>query len=254
MEVYKQILTKNEINVRFIMAINAILDKKMVNSKVDLAESLNVKPSKFSEILNGRMNVGVDMIATLCDLYRISPDWILMSRGNNMFRETYKMPKIWVDDEPSDLDTTLPSTKEVNNAPQLSDNPDIGKPYYDADFMGGFTEVFNSQKSVPDTNIVIRGFEKADLWCNVTGHSMEPKINHGDIIALRQCTLDDVQYGEIYAVVLDTIRTIKILRKSDDPDKFRFIPINLQDFDEQEYPKSRILNIFEVIGSISKFF
>ena len=80
MEVYKQILTKNEINVRFIMAINAILDKKMVNSKVDLAESLNVKPSKFSEILNGRMNVGVDMIATLCDLYRISPDWILMSR------------------------------------------------------------------------------------------------------------------------------------------------------------------------------
>lgn len=28
MEVYKQILTKNEINVRFIMAINAILDKK----------------------------------------------------------------------------------------------------------------------------------------------------------------------------------------------------------------------------------
>ena len=55
MEVYKQILTKNEINVRFIMAINAILDKKMVNSKVDLAESLNVKPSKFSEILNGRI-------------------------------------------------------------------------------------------------------------------------------------------------------------------------------------------------------
>lgn len=27
MEVYKQILTKNEINVRFIMAINAILTK-----------------------------------------------------------------------------------------------------------------------------------------------------------------------------------------------------------------------------------
>lgn len=142
----------------------------------------------------------------------------------------------------------------TNNTPKLIDDPNIGKPYYDVDFVGGFTEVFNSQVSVPDTNIVIRGFEKADLWCNVTGHSMEPKINHGDIIALRQCTLDDVQYGEIYAVVLDTIRTIKILRKSDDPDKFRFIPINTTDFDEQEYPKSRIVNIFEVIGSISKFF
>ena len=82
---------------------------------------------------------------------------------------------------------------------------------------------------------------------------MEPKINHGDIIALHKCTLDDVQYGEIYAVVLDTIRTIKILRRASDPDKLLFVPIN-SEFDPQEYPKSRIINIFEVIGSISKFF
>ena len=132
--------------------------------------------------------------------------------------------------------------------------PSVGTPYYDVDFIGGFDEVFNSQVTIPATNIVIRGFEKASLWCNVTGHSMEPKINHGDIIALRQCTLNDIQYGEIYAVVLDTIRTIKILRRSPDPDKLRFIPINTEDYDEQEFDKSRIVNIFEVIGSISKFF
>ena len=58
----------------------------------------------------------------------------------------------------------------------------------------------------------------------------------------------------IYAVVLDTIRTIKILRRSPNPDKLRFIPINTNDYDEQEFDKSRIINVFEVIGSISKFF
>ena len=83
---------------------------------------------------------------------------------------------------------------------------------------------------------------------------MEPKINHGDIIALRRCRLEDIQYGEIYAVVLDTIRTIKILRRSKDPQQLRFIPINTQDYDEQEFPMSRITHIFEVVGSISKFF
>lgn len=138
--------------------------------------------------------------------------------------------------------------------PTTSMNPSVGTPYYDVDFIGGFDEVFNSQVNIPATNIVIRGFEKASLWCNVTGHSMEPKINHGDIIALRQCTLNDIQYGEIYAVVLDTIRTIKILRRSPDPSKLRFIPINAEDYDEQEFDKSRIMNVFEVIGSISKFF
>lgn len=137
--------------------------------------------------------------------------------------------------------------------PSTSDNPEVGKPYYDVDFEGGFMELTNSQTCVPTTNIVVRGFEKADLWCNVTGHSMEPKINHGDIIALHRCTVDDVQFGEIYAVVLDTIRTIKILRKGSTPDSFLFVPIN-SDYDPQEYPKSRILNVFEVIGSVSKFF
>ncbi len=137
---------------------------------------------------------------------------------------------------------------------EISYNPAIGKPYYDVDFLGGFDEVVNSQVTIPNSNIVIQGFDRADVWCNVTGHSMEPKINHGDIIALRRCTLDDVQYGEIYAVVLDNIRTIKILRRSPNPDTLRFVPINITEYDEQEYPKKRITHIYEVIGSISKFF
>lgn len=136
----------------------------------------------------------------------------------------------------------------------ISYDPSIGKPYYDVDFIGGFSEVLNSQVTIPTSNIVIQGFDKADMWCNVTGHSMEPKINHGDIIALRKCTLDDIQYGEIYAVVLDTIRTIKIIRRSPDPDTLRFVPINTADYDAQDYPKRRILHVYEVIGSISKFF
>lgn len=138
--------------------------------------------------------------------------------------------------------------------PKVSYNPTIGKPYYDVDFLGGFNEIVNSQVTIPTNNIVIQGFEKADFWCNVTGHSMEPKINHGDIIALHKCTLEDIQYGEIYAVVLDTLRTIKILRRASDPKKLRFVPINTIDYDEQEYPVERIMNVFEVIGSISKFF
>lgn len=129
-----------------------------------------------------------------------------------------------------------------------------GIPYYDVDFIGGFSEIFNSQVTVPACNVVVPGFEKATLWCNVTGHSMEPKINHGDIIALRECSVSDIQYGEIYAVVLDTIRTIKILRRGSTPDVLRYVPINIQNFDEQEFPISRILHIFEVLGSVAKFF
>ena len=169
----------------------------------------------------------------------VNIEWLLTSKGS------------MIKDGSTDIQISNDTTTSA--MPTTSKNPGIGTPYYDEDFIGGFDEEFNSQVNIPATNIVIRGFEKASLWCNVTGHSMEPKINHGDIIALHQCTLNDIQYGEIYAVVLDTIRTIKILRRSPDPDKLRFIPINTNDYDEQEFDKSRIINVFEVIGSISKF-
>ena len=170
----------------------------------------------------------------------VNIEWLLTSKGS------------MIKDGSTDIQISNDTT--TSSMPTTSMNPGIGTPYYDVDFIGGFDEVFNSQVNIPATNIVIRGFEKARPWCNVTGHSMEPKINHGDIIALHQCTLNDIQYGEIYAVVLDTIRTIKILRRSPNPDKLRFIPINTNDYDEQEFDKSRIINVFEVIGSISKFF
>lgn len=144
--------------------------------------------------------------------------------------------------------------KEDKTPATVSFDPSVGKPYYDVDFIGGFSEIFNNQATVPACNVLVPGFEKASLWCNVTGHSMEPKINHGDIIALHECTINDIQFGEIYAVVLDTIRTIKILRRGSTPDKLLYVPINKPDYEEQEFPVSRIIRVFEVLGSIARFF
>ncbi|MGL5938480.1 MAG: helix-turn-helix domain-containing protein [Phocaeicola sp.] len=111
MEIYERILSKEEINKRFITAANAVLMNKLISSKTGLAESLGVKPAKFSEILNGRMKAGVDMIAILCDFYGVSPDWLLMSRGSDVFRKDAS-PKIWVDDQ--DLNMKVhPDEKET---------------------------------------------------------------------------------------------------------------------------------------------
>lgn len=206
-----------------------------------MERTIGASKGVLSRAINNGTDIQAKWLSIIVENYpRYSTGWLLTGAGS-MLKDDLNGIKTIDEANPSFMPTT-------------SMNPSVGTPYYDVDFIGGFDEVFNSQVNIPATNIVIRGFEKASLWCNVTGHSMEPKINHGDIIALRQCTLNDIQYGEIYAVVLDTIRTIKILRRSPDPDKLRFIPINTEDYDEQEFDKSRIVNIFEVIGSISKFF
>lgn len=206
-----------------------------------MERTIGASKGVLSRAINNGTDIQAKWLSIIVENYpRYSTGWLLTGAGS-MLKDDLNGIKTIDEANPSFMPTT-------------SMNPSVGTPYYDVDFIGGFDEVFNSQVNIPATNIVIRGFEKASLWCNVTGHSMEHKINHGDIIALRQCTLNDIQYGEIYAVVLDTIRTIKILRRSPDPSKLRFIPINTEDYDEQEFDKSRIMNVFEVIGSISKFF
>ena len=185
-----------------------------------------------------------DVLEKIVRTYDISSEWLLTGKGEMKISRPHQI-KIEKNEENDEKNSDLP---------KMSLEKGEGKPYFDVDFLGGFDEVFNSQVSVPDCNVIVPGFEKAQVWCNVTGHSMEPKINHGDIIAMRECSVDDIQYGETYAVVLDTIRTIKILRKGSSPDVLRYVPINTTDFDEQEYPIARIQRIFEVIGSISKFF
>ncbi len=197
-----------------------------------MERSIGASKGVLSRAISNGTDIQSKWIQIIVENYpRYSPEWLLTGKGNMLKGKE--------------------SAAEISSI--VSYDPKVGQPYYDVDFLGGFSEVYNSQVSLPEHNIIVPGFDRANLWCNVTGHSMEPQISHGDIIALRPCTIADIQFGEIYAVVLDTIRTIKILRKGSSKDFLRYVPIN-PNFDEQEFAVSRIINVFEVIGSISKFF
>lgn len=224
---------KNEVSDRFIEAYERLLSDGRVNDQKTFAAKIGISPSMVTEINKGRSRVGTTAIQNIVLSYNISPEWLLTGNGS-MFKGA------------SENSPTEPE-------PIVSYNPNIGVPYYNVDFAAGFDLMFNDQTVNPTANIVVYGFEKAKTWCNVTGDSMYPKICHGDMIALRECALDDVMFGEIYAVVLDNIRTVKIIRKSKDPAMLRFIPINTEKYDEQEFEKSRIIRIFEVLGNISRF-
>ena len=197
-------------------------------NKSEFARMIGVSPQAVNTWIT-RNTFDIDIVYAKC--LNVSPDWLLTGKGNMLKEE---------------------ETKDVS-APVVRYDSKVGQPYYDVDFLGGFSEIYNSRVSLPDHNIIVPGFDRAHLWCNITGHSMEPQISHGDIIALRPCAIDDILYGEMYAVVLDTIRTIKIIRRGSSKKFLRYVPIN-PNFDEQEFEVNRIINVFEVIGSISKFF
>ena len=138
---------------------------------------------------------------------------------------------------------------------KVTDKPK-GAPYYNVDFIGGFDLVFNDQTVNPEYYIDCKPYNREGvLWCNITGHSMEPEIHHGDMIALREIKdwKDFIVYGEIYAIVTkNDLRTVKTIRRGSSEDKYLLVPVNT-DYDEQEIKKEDVSRMFEVLGSIKRF-
>lgn len=129
-----------------------------------------------------------------------------------------------------------------------------GVPYYDEDFLLGFDEIIGPANERPEFLINMPGYEKATLWCNASGHSMEPEISNGDILALQR--IEDISflpYGDIYGfVTTNGLRTIKRLGRSDREGYYRLIPSN-KEYDEQEIPINKICIVYRVMGAMKAF-
>lgn len=148
-------------------------------------------------------------------------------------------------------DTTTETVPSINQEYK-------GAPYYNVDFIGGFDFVPNDQTMNPDYYINYPPYNKDGvLWCNLTGHSMEPEISNGDIIAVREINtkIEYLPAGEIYGIITDDYRTVKRIRPGDRKGFIRLIPSNKSpEFCEQEIPIDMIRRVYAVLGSIRKFF
>lgn len=219
-----------------------ILDKPLVLDRIkeyyklkgnaELARFLGVAPNTITNWY-GRKTFDIDVIYTKC--VDIDMNWLLTGEGSMLCAESEKEEK-------------LPSVNQTYE----------GAPYFNVDFIGGFDLIVNDQTRNPDFYINYPPYnQEGVVWCNLTGHSMEPEISNGDIIALREVTTP-IQYlpaGEIYGIVTAEYRTVKRVRLSQKEGYIRLIPSNKsEEFCEQEIPISMILKVYAVLGSIRKFF
>jgi len=151
------------------------------------------------------------------------------------------------------LGSELSEVNEPYDTPLKTKNK--GVPYYNVDFTSGFDMLINSDQQKADFFIDYQPYNDADFWVNNIGNSMSPKIENGDLLALKLKTdIQQIIYGEIYAIVMPEMRTIKYLRKSKLEGHIEFVPENLVDYDAQDMPIELIDKFFIVLGSIKKFF
>ena len=216
--------------------VKLIVDRTGMTNN-EFAKSAGIEPSNFRKMLKGELTITKKTIYKICERFGVNKNWL--ENG-----EDSVTPNII-----QDISDGVPFIAEEVKS--------TGQPYYDVDFLGGFDIMYNNQNAVPSGYVNLPIYNRSGIiWCNITGHSMEPMINHGDIIAIKE--LEDWQTympkGEIYGIVTSNgLRTVKIVRKGSDDKHIKLIPVNTQDFDEEEIPISMIMRVFMVIANIKKF-
>lgn len=230
----KTFYSKQEILNRLKAAYN-------IQKDTELATFLGVSKSTLSNWVS-RDSIDYDRVFSKCEHLNI--DWLLTGRGSMLQSESMS-PR--GGQEVVEKENSLLINYEYK-----------GAPYYNVDFIGGFDLVYNDQTTTPDYYINFEPYNKPGvIWCNITGHSMEPELNNGDFIAMKEMT-DPIEYlpfGEIYGIVTDGYRTIKRMRLSDKKGFVHLIPTNQSpEFGPQDIPISMIRKVYAVLGSMHRLF
>lgn len=208
-----------------------------------IAANEGVKITAFEKIigaskgvLSRAINNGTDIqskwLQSIVENYPLySESWLLTGRGSMLKEKT--------------------STPEVNYECK-------GAPYYNVDFIGGFDIVLNDQTRTPDYYINFEPYNKDGvIWCNITGHSMEPELNSGDFIAMKEMTdpIEYLPYGEVYGFITNSYRTIKRMGRSNKDGFIRLIPTNKNpEYSDQDIPVNMIRKVYAVLGSMHRLF
>ena len=204
------------------------MEKKNAEISARIAEMIDLideNPNSFAKILgysraqtiydiiNGKSAPSYDFFNRFANTEfsdKISLQWLLTGKGE-MLKEKLSEPV------------------QARKASPTINYGYKGAPYYNVDFIGGFDVVLNDQTVNPDYYINFVPYNKPGvIWCNITGHSMEPELNNGDFIVMKEMTtpIEYLPYGEIYGIVTDDFRTVKRIRMSEKKGYVRLIPTN----------------------------
>lgn len=183
------------------------------------------------------------ILEPFCKYYKqVNPSYILIGEGSMFLANSENNVPSVIDAPPVDNDPVISYSK--------------GKPYFNVDFLGGFDIIINDQTINPEYLVDFKKYEDADCWCNISGHSMEPLISNGDIIAIKQLYdwREFLLYGEVYGIITKEMRTIKVVTKSPKGDDYlHLVPVNKsEEYQPQDLPKKLITHVFRVLGCMKK--
>lgn len=217
-----------EINKR----IKQVIDYKTNGNVKKFAEIINLPQQTVNRlfVIDKRTNkypiATTDILQKISEMYEnISPDWLLTGNGE-MLKTDYPV-----------------ATKSNRGIPLVTQNAVAG-------FGNGDFSI--SEQDVKDYYVIPKfKYNRVDFMIEVSGSSMYPKYNSGDIVA---CTIireeSFIQWNKCHVIATkEQGILVKRIKRGDDNNSFLLISDN-KDYDPFLVPREEITGIALVIGVI----
>ncbi|MFN8238599.1 MAG: helix-turn-helix domain-containing protein [Chitinophagales bacterium] len=182
-------------------------------SQEDFGSKIGVKRASVGMIETGKQQPTIETLDNIVNIFGVDYNWLLGKSDETT---------------PKTTPNTTPNEEIVvsltpNMTPNVTPNAEIGIPLIPIEAMAGLgagesTAVFENQ--IQERLIIPEFKGKVDFYIKVTGNSMYPRYQSGDIVACRYIKeITFIQWNKPY--VLDTTQgaLVKRLMKSGEPDE-----------------------------------
>lgn len=206
------------------------LIKELGISQNEFADRIRTDRSNLSKQLNGRLPVGDVLVNKIVVGLGISKKWLTEGDG-----EKYILKPV-----PS------PSGSITIHPEMLKDGDACGTKVYDIDVTAGPSGralEFSSEHIVGSLDLP--SISRSSHIVKVSGDSMSPVINNGEMLVIREVKNNLIYWGRIYVVVLEDYRMVKYIRKHVNPETVILRSAN-PNYDDIEIPKTEIKSLFLV--------
>lgn len=214
------------------------LIKEMGISQNEFASRIGTDCSNFSKQINGKLAITSVLTNKIIVELGISKEWLIEGKGEKR----------------KSISTSTSNSKTITLPSNIiRDTANEGAKVYDIDVTAGPSGrslIFSSEQIIGSINVPFINPE--NYIVKVSGDSMSPVINNGDMLAIREIkNLNFIFWGQIYVVLLDDYRMVKYVRKHENPDLVILKSAN-KDYDDIEIPRDEIRALF-VVENIIRF-
>lgn len=215
----------------FILRINELMRASNLHSIRELSAVCHIQEGTIARQLRGERTISLETIMSILkNMTNVSSEWLLRGEGP-MFRGGAKP-------EESPADERVPE-KEVMLIP--------------AGARGGSFEYFNEQVGLsPYNSEVIRSpFINASFAWSVKDDSMAPDYPAGTVLFVKRLVTSIIKYGNCYVFDTDDgFQFVKLRRSELGDDYVHCVPLNAEDYEPYDVPKSDIHGIYKVLGAM----